>query len=381
MKPLIDTQEFLSLSSFLHYQLAGEPVNWQGILNLLVGNHLDLDKVSEGFLMEALEYLGEAYGNQKRWLGPLAILHPIRASSLLARAHARPSTLDLLTALLHDKEEDLTPDKYSPETWRRLDARYHKLLEKIDSQANWFLNERIAFLAKATGQKYTEYLGRLLQQARITPELAVIKLADRLDNTLDLRIDLQDFTDRARSFQVIFDILFVNSYKGLHLSQSHPAASKINGAMRLFQLYKNVVLLSMLRDEKLIQGEAAQKLFYSLAVASIREAQTIMLHIFAYHLTSPADQRDLLLEAMEYSHGGGCDSIREQGPSVLDGLFRRYFVYDNKEMKKKGLDNLYQDKRLMGLVSVTFLIIFANFINSEDYVIKGISAAGIIPQR
>ncbi|MCJ7600731.1 MAG: hypothetical protein MUO63_04410, partial [Desulfobulbaceae bacterium] len=133
--------------------------------------------------------------------------------------------------------------------------------------------------------------------------------------------------------------------------------------------------------EKLVQGEAAQKLFYSLAVASIREAQTIMLHIFAYHLTSPADQRTLLLEAMEYSHDGGCDSIREQGQSVLDGLFRRYFVYDNKEMKKKGLDNLYQDKKLMGLVSVTFLIIFANFINSEDYVIKGISAAGIIPPR
>jgi hypothetical protein len=380
MKPLIDTQEFLSLSSFLNYQLAGEPVNWQGILNLVEGNHLVLDKVSQGFLMEALEYLGEAYGNQKRWLGPLAILHPIRASALLARAHDRPSTLDLLTALLHDKEEDLTPGRYSPETWRRLDNRYRRLLEKIDSQANWFLNERIAFLTKPKGQKYTEYLGRLLTQARITPELAVIKLADRLDNTLDLRIDLQDFTDRARSFQVIFDILFVNSYQGLHLSQSHPSASRINGARRLFQLYKNVVFLSMLRAEKLPLGQAAQKLFYSLAVASIREAQTIMLHIFAYHLTSPADQRALLLEAMEYSHSGGCDSIRDKGPSVLDGLFRRHFVYDNKEMKRKGLDDLYHDKRLMGLVAVTFLIIFANFINSEEYVVKGISAAGIIAQ-
>ncbi len=65
---------------------------------------------------------------------------------------------------------------------------------------------------------------------------------------------------------------------------------------------------------------------------------------------------------------------------MLDGLFRRHFVYDNKEMKKKGLDDLYHDKRLMGLVAVTFLIIFANFINSEEYVVKGISAAGIIAQ-
>ncbi|MBI5557167.1 MAG: hypothetical protein HY885_05970 [Deltaproteobacteria bacterium] len=380
MRPLIDTQEFLSLSSFLNYQLSSEPVNWRGILNLMVGNSHTMDKVSEDFLMEALEFLGEAYGNQKRRLGPLAILHPIRASSLLAKAHDKPSTLDLLTALLHDKNEDLTPDRYSPETWLRLEAMYGKLLEKIDSQANWFLNERIAFLAKPTGQKYTEYLGRLLSHAKTTPELAVIKLADRLDNTLDLRVDLQDFTDRSHSFQVIFDILFVNSYNGLHLKQPHPIARKINGAMRLFQLYKNAVFLSMLRDEKVPMGEAAHKLFYSLAVASIREAQTILLHIFAYHLTSPADQRAVLLEAMAYSHDGGFESIRKEGPSVLDGLFRKYFVYDNAEMKKKRLADLYQDKKLMGLAAVSFLIVFASFINSGEYRIKGISAAGIIPQ-
>ena len=50
-------------------------------------------------------------------------------------------------------------------------------------------------------------------------------------------------------------------------------------------------------------------------------------------------------------------------------------------MKKRRLAELYEDKRLMGLVAVTFLIVFANFINSKDFVIKGISAAGIIPQH
>lgn len=381
MKPLIDTQEFLSLSSFLNYQLAGEPINWRGILNLLVGKPDVLDEDSESLLLEALEYIGEAYGNQKRRLGPLAILHPIRASALLAKAHERPDPLDLLTALLHDQQEDLIADRYSPETWTRLDNRYRGLLEKIDAQANWLLNERIAFLAKQKGQAYTAYLGRLLKQAKKTPELALVKLADRLDNTLDLRIDLQDFTDNTKSFQIIFDILFVNSYKGLRLSQPHPTAGKINGAMRLFQLYKNAVFLSMLRDEEVPLGKAAQKLFYSLAVASIREAQTIMLHIFAYHLPAPADQRALLLEAMEYSHGAGFERISEESGSVLDGLFRRYFVYDNREMKKRRLADLYQDKKLMGLVAVSFLVIFANFINSAEYRIKGISAAGIIPQR
>jgi hypothetical protein len=378
MKPIIDTQDFLALSAFINYQFAGEPINWQGILNLLVGK--PLDQISENFLLEALQYLGEAYGQQKRRLGPLAILHPIRAAALLAKAQDKPKTLDLLSALLHDKDEDITADRYSTQDWCRLEKKYTQLLDKIDSQANWFLNERIAFLAKTRGQKYTEYLGRLLGQARTTPELAAIKLADRLDNTLDLRIDLQDFTDRPRTFQVIFDLLFVNSYHGLHFPQPHPIARKINGAMRLFQLYKNAVFLSMLRDEKVPLSKAAKRLFNSLAIVSIREAQTTMLHIFAYHLTAPDEQRAILLEAMEYSHTGGFECIREQGPSVLDGLFRNYFVHDDPEMKKKRLAALYQDKRLMGLVAVTFLIVFANFINSDDFVIKGISAAGIIPQ-
>ena len=379
MKPIIDTQQFLALSSFLNYQLAGEPINWQGLMNLLVDK--PLDEVSKNFLMEVLAYLVEAYGRQKRRLGPLAILHPLRTASLLAKAQDKPNTLDLLSALLHDKNEDLTTDKYSTEAWRRQEKRYGELLEKIDSQANWFLNERIAYLAKAKGQKYTAYLGRLLEQTKRTPELAAIKLADRLDNTLDLRIDLQDFTDRPRTFQVIFDILYVNSYQGLHIEQPHPTARKINGAMRLFQLYKNAVFLSMLRDAEIPLDQTADRLFYSLAVVSIREAQTTMLHIFAYHLTSPREQRAILLEAMEYSQGGGFECIREEGTSVLDGLFRRYFVHDSPEMKKRCLAELYEDKRLMGLVAVTFLIVFANFINSRDFVIKGISAAGIIPQH
>lgn len=381
MKPLIDTQEFLSLSSYINYQLSGEPVNWPGVLNRLIGDPRGVDPLSQGLLMEILEYLDEAYGRQKRRLGPLAILHPIRTSALLTKALGRPSTLNLLTALLHDKEEDLTPDKYSPEAWRRLNEKYHHLLEKIDSNANWFLNERIAYLAKPKGQQYTTYLGRLLDQAKTTPELAIVKLADRLDNTLDLRIDLQDYTDRPRCFQVIFDILFVNSYKGLQLSQPHPTTGKINGAMRLFQLYKNAVFLSMLRDAEIPLEEAGQKLFYSLAVASIREAQTIMLHIFAYHVTSPPDQRAMLLEAMHYSHARGFESITEQGPSVLDGLFRKYFVYDSPEKKKQGLRDLYQDKKLMGLVAVSFIIVFANFINDDHFTINGISADGIIPQE
>lgn len=378
MKPLINTREFLSLSSFLNYQLAGEPINWQGILSFLLVKKADKD--SELFLLDTLKYLDEAYGNQKRRLGPLAILHPIRTGSLFAKAYGDPGTLNLLSALLHDKNEDLTADQYSEETWTRLEEKYHSLLGKIDSQTKWFLNERIAYLAKREGENYTRYLGRLLGKAKTTPELAAVKLADRLDNTLDLRIDLYDLSDHGHCFQIIFDIMFVNSYTGLSVEEPHPVSSKINGAMRLYQLYKNAVLLSMLRDEQVPLETAAQRLFYSLAVASIREAQAIMLHIFTYHFTAPDRQRAILLEAMQYSHKGGFECINEEGSYDLDGLFRKYFVHDSPESKKVLLDTLYHDKRLMGLVAVSFLIIFANFINSDEYLIKGISSDGVIPQ-
>lgn len=377
MRPLINPQEFIELSSLVNYQLAGEPVNWAGVLSLIVEGRLE--ESAEDYFVEVLNYLDKAYGQQKRRLGPLAILHPIRTASLLAKAQRKPNTLDLLTALLHDKNEDLTADKYSSSAWLKLEKKYSKLLEEIDSNANWFLNERIAFLAKSKGQKYTEYLGKVLAQSRITPELASVKLADRLDNTLDLQIDLQDVTNRSNTFQIIFDILYANSYSGLHLRKEHPIARKINDAMRLYQLHKNAVLLSMIRRENIPMTGASKRLFYSLGVASIREAQTITMHIFGYDLTSPDEQRDLLLEVMDYSHEGGLERINVSGSSPLDGAFLKYFVHQGKESKQNKLDELYYDKRQMALLSLAFLAIFANFLNSDKYMIKGISAAGIVP--
>ncbi len=378
MKPLINTHEFLSLSSTLNYQLAGEPVNWRGILTFLMETEIGND--AESSLLQALEYLDEAYGKQKRRLGPLAVLHPIRAASLIAKAYKKPDMLNLLTALLHDKDEDLIESRYSSKAWQSLELRFQNLYADMDEQISRSLIERIALLAKEKGERYTLYLGRLLKEAKKTPELASIKLADRLDNTLDLRIDLYDITDNSHSFQVVFDILFANAYSGLVPKNPHPVSRKINGAMRLYQLYKNSVLLSIVRDEDIALDLAGKRLFYSLAIASIRESQTIMLHIFSYHLKEPAEQRALLLEAMDYSHRGGFEFINEAGDHALDGFFRKYFVHDNSKEKKRDLNTLYENKRLIGLAAISFLIIFANFINSDSYVIRGITSDGIIPQ-
>ena len=379
MEPLIETQEFLALSSFLNYQLSGEPLNWRGILNLMVpGRFRDGD---QEILLTALGYLGDAYGSQKRRLGPLAILHPIRATALFAKAQQGSATLDLLTLLLHDKSEDITADQYGKNEWIALSNKFSSFLDKLDSSSRELLIKRIDFLTKRAGQKYFVYLDRLFDQAKDEPELAAIKMADRLDNTLDLRIDLHDFTDNSRCYQVLFDILFLRSCEAFVSEQPHPISRKINGAMRLYQLYKNAVFLSMLRHKKVPLSPVARKLFSSLAVASIREAQTILLHIFAFHLTEVEDQRKLLLDVMRYSQGGGFEQISSQkGKHSLDGLFKSHFEFESKTAKQQGLAVLYADKELMGLSALGFIIIFANFINDENYAIKGISSEGIIPQ-
>ena len=180
-------------------------------------------------------------------------------------------------------------------------------------------------------------------------------------------------------FQVIFDTIFTNAYKGLRLEHAHPVARKINGAMRLYQLYKNTVLLTLLRTAGLVLPEYGGKLLHSLAVASIREAQTILLHTFAYHIPDPADQRALLLEVMTYAHRDGFSQISESGTQRLDGLFTGHFTFDSKEAKKQGLETLYQDKWLMGLSAAAFLVLFASFINDSQFRIKGIEPAGIFP--
>lgn len=378
MRTLIDTQGFLALSSFLNYQLSGEPVNWRGILDLIVGRKLE--PFFEEILIDAFIFLDEIYSGQKRRLGPLAILHPLRATSLLSKTQSHPTVIGLLTCLFHDKDEDIDSEAFDASARERLEGGYQIFLKKLGEDLADSLNHQVSSLTRTKKQNYHIYLGQLLKEAEKVPELAAIKLADRLDNTLDLRIDIHDPTNDIDCYQIIFDALYASSYKGLKTIQPHPIARKINGAMRLYQLYKNAVFLSLLRAEKTKLDHAGQILFYSLATSSIKEAQSILVHLFAYHLNDPAEQRDLLRNVLAYSDSGGLEIINEGEDHRLDGLFKKHFEYDSRKEKKKRLEEFYQDKTLMGMATVAFIAIFANFINDPNFTIKGITSTGIIPQ-
>ena len=370
IESIITTSKFYSLSAHLNFQLSGTPIDWRALLALF--NPDQLDDKSKELVRDTLIYLGEAYGQEKRKLGPFAVLHPIRTASLLAQCSAKPSILDLLTTLLHDKNEDITENRYSRNDWENLEYMYQNLIRKIDSMENWYLNERIHFLSREKNESYMEYLTGILAQAKATPELVRVKLADRLDNTLDLRMDLYEDTSGINCYQYIFEVLFTNTLSEKMEKPLYHIDRKITGAKRLYELYKSALFLSLLNSEKIDVSECTQRLYNSLAIASINEAHNIMLHIFTYHLADVKKQKNVLMDVMNYSNKGGLNKITTDKDHMLDGLFTNYFESANKEQLRAKLDKLYSNKELMAQAAVAFAAIFTNFLNDENFFIEGV---------
>ncbi|MGW8323160.1 MAG: hypothetical protein ACWGSD_16555 [Thermodesulfobacteriota bacterium] len=203
---------FLRLSAVLNYQLSALSLGSANIVALLLDDK-PLSPYERDTLLGVLQYLGRAYGRRRRRLGPMAILHPIRATALLARAEEEANLLDLLAELLHDKLEDISADDFPPEEWRELEEEFQSLIKRVDPTDEWFLMERLELLKRdEEGQTYCHYIGRMLGQGKQMPDLVRVKLADRLDNTLDMRVDIHDPLEGVDFFSHIFQLLFVGSY-------------------------------------------------------------------------------------------------------------------------------------------------------------------------
>ncbi len=366
--------DFLRLSATLHLQFSAEGVGGENILQIIV-NRQRLDHPREReVLQHVLAYLDHAYGTRRRKIGPPAVLHPLRATALLTQATGRPQLLDMLTELLHDKFEDLTPQKLGRSRYEQVESEFRDLLREIDPKDEWSLLERLTYLTLKKGESYSLYISRLLHRARRIPELVRIKLADRLDNTLDLHIDLEDALEGVDFFQIIFQILFPPTGSGYKPRSQHPISSPLHGAQRLYQLAKNSILLSLIREIKAAPGDpASARLFEAVALASMQEAQRIALHIMGYHQTGLEKQRELLMEVQRYAQEGGM--TRTTAPSArheLDGLFTTFFIPE-PSVRDQRLEELYRNKELMLQAAVAFVVVFLNFAHSPDYWLRGIS--------
>ena len=333
-------------------------------------------------MLDVLEYINKVYGQKRRILGPLSVLHPLRAAALLSRAMPQPALLDLITELLHDHFEDNKPSDIRSGFWFRTDSGVKKLLKPLsepiqDNVMNW-----LTWLTRPKEDTYYRYIGRLLDESRDSPQAIRVKLADRLDNTLDMRIDFQDPIAGIDFFETIFQILFINSYKGYKPESPHPPRSAINGAERLFQLFKNIVLMSLIRQKHSAQDDPiSQSIFDSLASAGVRESQRIVLHIFGYHEAEIRKIRNMILDTMEYVQKGGIDTVT--APAMghrLDGLIISSFDDADKRIRTQKLELLYADKPLMVETALAFIVIFLNFLNDPNYFVRGISEEGVRPE-
>jgi len=181
-------------------------------------------------------------------------------------------------------------------------------------------------------------------------------------------------------YRAVFDILFLPNFKGVNMGSFHFLPDTPEGVMLLSQLFKNTLLLAMLRNQGLdTQDETTRRLFVGLAVAGIREAQWLVMELLNTVYSDVRHQRELLLELMEYCASGGIDSVRAQGAKgELDGVFVT-FTSGARADQKKMLTELFEDRERLARMSLAFIVVFASFINDPHYTLQGVARTGARP--
>ncbi|MDM8554320.1 hypothetical protein QUF75_06280 [Desulfococcaceae bacterium HSG7] len=381
---LYDLTSFLRLSAVINYNLSASSLNRHNILRLILEgkrlhhNHQkDLDQ--KGIVMEALNYLFSAYSQKRRRLGPMAVLHPLRATALFTRALDEVTLVDVLSILFHDVPEDIHPGDFDNVIWKKMEEQIYSLFDRLDNQEEETLLKCLESLTKRDGESYFHYIWRLLETTDHSYNAIQIKLADRLDNTLDMRIDLKDPLDDIDFYYIIFQILFEGQQQVYTPETAHPPTASMNGSKRLYQLFKNVVLLSLVRKKGVGDSTAAiQHLVTTISKASLKEAQRIFVHLIGYHYTDIKLQRELLLDVMNYCHSGKtCFITAPDSDQMVDGLFLNTFGVLSDQKRAQQLDILYQNKPLMLQAAIAFIVLFSHFLNDPCFFLGGINADGV----
>lgn len=374
----VSIDDFLNLSGAISLHLAAKRLNRNALLRLIVGS---VPVLHEAALLEALTYLRHGYGDRRRKNGPLAILHPFRTAAYLARSMPEPTALDLLGALLHDVGEDVTIDDVGPERWETLQRDFAVMRDTIDQDHQWFLGERIALLARKPDQSYHDYVRQVLANAERMPDLLHSKLADRIDNTLDIAVQHPGWS-QADFYEVAFGTLFLPNFE-LSRRERDSLADEDASVLLLSQLHKNIVLMSMLRKEKLdTLDETTKRLFHSLADVSCSQAQWIAVDSLSRTIPDQAARRRILVETMEYCTTGGIDSITPSSRGgVLDGTLLERFGAHTRAERKENLADIHKDKDLLCRLMVCFIAVFTAFLDVPGYYIHGVAGEDIAPVR
>ena len=370
----LTVEGFLRLSADINLQLQARHLSRRALLRLVLGR---AEVPHEAPLIEAITYLRDGYGDRRRKNGPLAILHPLRTAAILSHSMEAPTILDLLSALLHDREEDLGVADVGEAEFGRLQEAFEVMRQKIDQDQQWFLGERMAILARRPGQSYYAYLGQIVGKARQMIDLLHTKLADRLDNTFDIAVQGRGGQERG-FFEAAFGVLFLPQYQITAPDLELPP-DEDSCVLLLSQLFKNAVFMSVLRMERLdALDETTENLFMALADVSRAQAQWVAMEVFNTFVRDPAARRRVIEETMIYSQSGGLTSVttRDRGGS-LDGTFLDKFAVADDHARKAQLALVYRDRDLLARLMVLFVAIFTCFLNDSGYYIRGIDPNGL----
>jgi hypothetical protein len=200
-----------------------------------------------------------------------------------------------------------------------------------------------------------------------------VKLADRLDNTLDVGVSHHVIPGRG-VFAWLFDALFLPNYSGPRVPFRHVPLTQDEGVQLLANLFKNAEFVSLLRTENCnVEGSTA-RLLDALLLSSLRTASFVVQDALAFGLDVPSHQGTI--EAVrEYCLSGGLTAVRPAGGHPLDGLFVER--YGEGHGRKERLKAIFNDRYLFARVGIIFLGIFESFLSDDLFRIEGINRGGI----
>lgn len=375
-RELFTIEQFVTLSAKINYQLSALALKKSVLLSLVLGPTEVRDR-DQHVLVDAMDVLQAGYAEDRRRLGTPGVLHPIRTTAMIARTVREPTLMHLLCGLLHDKQEDLGEERVGSERWGEMQGHYDRLLERLGAGRAKDLEKRIDVLSNRS-ETYEAYLGRLLDHAYDMPDVLHVKLMDRLDNTFDIHLQHPGITN-FNFYRAVFDILFLPNFSGVDMGRFHFMPDTKEGVMLLSQLFKDLIFLTLIRKEKLdTLDDTTNRLFIGLAVAGIREAQWLALEMFNTCITDVEEQRTLLEEVMRYCKSGGIEGVHDRTRGgQLDGILLNIFTAQREGKRRQMLTELFEDHDRLARMVLTFIVVFASYINDPDYVIRGIGREGM----
>jgi hypothetical protein len=220
-------------------------------------------------------------------------------------------------------------------------------------------------------------LGQVLARAREMPDLLHCKLADRLDNTLDIAVQRPP-TDEHDFFETAFGILFLPDYQ-MRPQDAASAPDSEACVLLISQLFKNVVFLSMLRAQGLDQmDEVTAALSSALSAVGRAQAEWGAVALLTSAIAGADMRRKLVLEIMDYCATGGIVGVtRKERGGVLDGSLLEHFAESDDKLRKRRLESLYGNKPVFIRLLIMFIGIFTAFTTDPNYHLRGVDSTGL----